>query len=327
MQRDVLIKSIALFIFFSVIFVLMLRVFGVRELMNTIGGSNPSLIFLAILIQLGILSLWSLRWKVLTGNKASRLFQYLQIGILLNNVTPSARTGGEIARVYLLGKMEGIPYEKGLASVVLERTLDLFVLAIISIFLIPFSTSSALTLSSLSSAVVLVLFSYFIYKLSHSEENSMKIVNWVCKGIRRISKKDLNEKLIRSTSKFHESLKEIEQDFRKISTAGIITSLMWFFTFCRTELVLLSIGQSLPIWQIALVTLVYSVAGTLFFLTPGGIGAVEISSLLLYTKLGLEREIAASLVLLDRCIGFLFPSAMGLFFLAILSRKIALESY
>ncbi|OYT63203.1 hypothetical protein B6U74_07280 [Candidatus Bathyarchaeota archaeon ex4484_205] len=120
----------------------------------------------------------------------------------------------------------------------------------------------------------------------------------------------------------HIQVVSLRGEFNENSELGL-----QFFTFCRTELVLLSIGQSLPIWQIALVTLVYSVAGTLFFLTPGGIGAVEISSLLLYTKLGLEREIAASLVLLDRCIGFLFPSAMGLFFLAILSRKIALESY
>ncbi|MBM4167578.1 MAG: flippase-like domain-containing protein [Ignavibacteria bacterium] len=67
------------------------------------------------------------RWKYLLSHlKANvsvhRLFSAVMIGYMMNNLLPRA---GEIARAYVVGKLEGISKSSALGTIVVERILDL----------------------------------------------------------------------------------------------------------------------------------------------------------------------------------------------------------
>ena len=65
-----------------------------------------------------------------------RVFHSLNIGYLLNNITP-ARIG-DFARAYLLGTLEKIPVARALSTVVVERALDGLTVVLFLLAMLPF---------------------------------------------------------------------------------------------------------------------------------------------------------------------------------------------
>jgi len=84
------------------------------------------------LIFLGInLFLKTYRWRILLDSPVlpSRIFAILTIGYLVNNLLPAR--AGELARIYLMGRKEGVGMSKTLGTIIIEKTLDTFVLILI----------------------------------------------------------------------------------------------------------------------------------------------------------------------------------------------------
>ncbi|MCS7003632.1 MAG: flippase-like domain-containing protein, partial [Dehalococcoidia bacterium] len=80
----------------------------------------------------GVLALRTLRWRALfAGPSRPRLvslFAALNIGYLVNNVLPLQV--GEVARSYVVSDREGAPFARVLASIVVERLLDVVTLLV-----------------------------------------------------------------------------------------------------------------------------------------------------------------------------------------------------
>ncbi len=96
------------------------------------------IVFLAIAGVSHLIRAW--RWKYLLAHLKSdisvhRLFSAVMIGYMINNLFPRA---GEIARAYVVGKLEGISKSGALGTVVVERILDLvsffFILCLVLFF-------------------------------------------------------------------------------------------------------------------------------------------------------------------------------------------------
>ena len=88
---------------------------------------------LAVIIYLTSFLLRSLRWGILLrpvkpGIGFARLFSTIIIGWTSNNLLP-ARVG-ELVRAYLIGKRESISKSSSLATIVVERILDSFILLV-----------------------------------------------------------------------------------------------------------------------------------------------------------------------------------------------------
>lgn len=100
--------------------------------------------WIALLVPISLLGHWirALRWKYLMAPlkkdcKLSHLFGAIMIGYAVNNVLPRV---GELVRPYVLGKQEQVSKSATLATVVVERILDLlsfYFIACITLFLYP----------------------------------------------------------------------------------------------------------------------------------------------------------------------------------------------
>jgi uncharacterized protein (TIRG00374 family) len=92
-------------------------------------------------IAIYFLGIWlrAARWRLLMAPFADvttvRLFRTILIGLAVNNVLPLRL--GELVRTYLLRRSDGVPIASSLATILIERLLDLFVLcALMTIVLI-----------------------------------------------------------------------------------------------------------------------------------------------------------------------------------------------
>ncbi len=65
----------------------------------------------------------------------------LMVGLAVNNITPSARGGGEPVRAYMLSKYTKTPMENAFATVIADRGLDTFPFVVLAILTIIFTFS------------------------------------------------------------------------------------------------------------------------------------------------------------------------------------------
>lgn len=117
----------------------------------------------------GVVSVWikALRWRLLfypqTGLRTSKLFSITMIGYVINSVLPARL--GDPARAVLAGEAPGVSVAQALATVVVERLLDVLTLLVFLLLLLPFTgipewlwTSAAVVgLASVVAFVVLLI--------------------------------------------------------------------------------------------------------------------------------------------------------------------------
>ena len=127
----------------AVLFILAARHVNLKDLVSLIKDVN--LFYLCASMAFTILAVWlrALRWRFLlpesSGVKTSNLFAATMIGYMGNNLLPLRV--GDIARAYIAARRERASTSAFLATVVVERLLDVFTLLLIFgvlFFFIPF---------------------------------------------------------------------------------------------------------------------------------------------------------------------------------------------
>src|SRR5688572_244907 len=99
-------------------------------MVETMFQANPIYILPATAVYFFGVWLRAARWRLLMAPFASipteRLFRVILIGFAVNNVLPLRL--GELVRTFLLRQSHGVPIASTLATVLIERLLDVFVL-------------------------------------------------------------------------------------------------------------------------------------------------------------------------------------------------------
>lgn len=120
-----------------------------RQLLAELTNSNPVYIMPAIGIYFVGVWLRAWRWKLLMSPFAlvstGRLFRIILIGFAVNNVLPLRL--GELVRTFLLRRSDGIPIASTLATVLIERLLDVFALCGLMTLVLVLAPSQGITLS------------------------------------------------------------------------------------------------------------------------------------------------------------------------------------
>jgi glycosyltransferase 2 family protein len=102
--------------------------------LSALGSALASVSPIWILPSIGVyfVGIWlrAARWRLLMSPFADvstpRLFRTILVGLAVNNVLPLRL--GELVRTYLLRRSDGVPIASSLATILIERLLDLFVL-------------------------------------------------------------------------------------------------------------------------------------------------------------------------------------------------------
>ena len=138
---------------------------------------NADYFYVAISLVMSMVAYWSraIRWKLLLeplGHypKASNTFIALMVGYLANLALPRL---GEVLRCTLLNRLDKVPVEACLGTVVAERVFDMIMLALVlgATLLLEFDLLSGF------------LMSIFSGKLNTPNENTSNSIYWILAGV------------------------------------------------------------------------------------------------------------------------------------------------
>lgn len=305
------------------ILILMILFIGPGNIENAVKMANKWYIALAILIQLIIYGLWTLRWSININSvgihvKKQHIFPMLMVGLAVNNLTPSARGGGEPIRGYILSKYSNSSFEKSFATVIADRGLDTFpfmVLAVITIvaavFYLNLPTYAIYTLI-IAVSVLVIVFCIALY-MSFNLEFGRKVSLWLVKIIKRFSKKEhskLEENALKAIHGFQKSMRTMVKD-RNVMLYGVpISFLIWMLEITRVYIIFSAFNVDVSLLVIAEVFIISSLIGFIPLL-PGGLGAVDGLMIILFSAAGVPPSISAAATIVERLISFWMTSIIG----------------
>ena len=330
-------KTAIFLIFIGIIIIaVMLNFIGIDKIIHALNTANLYYILLAIFVQIFTYYLLALRWNIINkianiNVSIKNILPMILVGLSINNITPSARGGGEPVRAYILSKRAGKPYEDTFATVIIDRTLDMFPFLILTIITIVFIIIS-FDLSKLSSAtfnlpptlilaiiiisvIAVTATSVFLIYISINEKFGKKATRWIVKLIKRFYKKDpesLEKKVIQAISGFQKTMRRMLTDKKILYHALPISFLIWFTEILRVYIVFLAFNVEVPLILIGAVFILASLIGMIPLL-PGGAGAIDGVMIGFYSALaGIPLALSAAATLVERSISLGMTTILGL---------------
>lgn len=306
------------------ILIAMVLIIGPSKIVSAVELANPLYVALAVLIQIAIYGLWTQRWAINVNSvdisiKKVHLLPMLLVGLAINNITPSARGGGEPVRGYILSKYSETSFEKSFATVMADRGLDTFpfmVLAVIVIIsIILFMNLSDLIVLGLIIAVIalLIIFIVALY-MSLNKEFGKKATLWLVGIIKRISRKEhskLEERALNVIHGFQNSMRTMVKDKNVLMYGIPLSFVIWFFEILRVYVVFSAFNVNVSLLLIAEVVIISTLLGMIPLL-PGGLGAVDGVMVILFSAAGIPPSISAAATIVERLISFWMTTVLGI---------------
>ncbi|MBQ2830935.1 UPF0104 family protein [Methanobrevibacter sp.] len=307
------------------ILIIMLWFVGIDKVIDALKLANMTLLLLALLVQVFLYFLYTLRWQIL--NKLAdmdvsikKLLPMVLVGLAVNNITPSGRGGGEPVRAYILSKEnEEYHFEESLATVVTDRALDT----------LPFVLLAAITIASMAlffnfdlwlivvmvAAVIaiIIILAVLIYMCINIEFGK-RVDGWIIGLVRRFYKKN-SEKLENQIHKaifgFQDTMKLLISNKKGLIYTLSLSFFIWFLEIFRVYLVFLAFGANVSFIIIAEVFIVSSLVGMIPLL-PGGLGAIDGTMILIFSTAGVSPSISAAATVIERLISFWLATILGM---------------
>lgn len=310
----VLLLSVVLLAFFF-------RGTDVASIRDALLSASPKLIAAAIALTMVTYALRALRWQGLmvpigTASFAN-CFATTVLGFTVNFLVPGGRVG-EIARPYLLAKRESFPVSSTLATVLLERVLDLVTVVLLMGFALLFGDLSRQRSDAVASVRVggvlgfggavaaLLVMAFFARYPGRALE--------ICKWMFRVLPAMWQDSANRMAATFATGLRVLV-DGAGLFKAAALSILLWlniavgvwlgaralgaYFAYTSTFVVIgfLTVGVAVP--------------------TPGGIGGYHVMSALAMTSLlGIDASVAKAVALVNHAISFLPVTFIGIILFA-----------
>lgn len=309
-----------------IILIAMIMIIGPKQILSALQTANMYYVIIAIVVQFIILGLWNTRWSLICKSlniphTQLSLFAMTIIGLAVNDLTPSGRSGGEPVRAYILSKNSNQGFKRTFASVMGDKIFDTFpfmVLAIFSIIylMMYFHLSTSLFTVLLLSLLLFIIALAFIIVLCFNETVAINTVKWVFRQIKRFTPKidKYEERVLNSLVGFQSNLKLLLNNKKLLITATALSFLVWFLELLRVYIVFLAFGVNVSLGMIASVFLVSSLIGIIPLL-PGGLGSIDGVMILLYSMAGISASISTAATLIERMISLWMVLVLGVILL------------
>ncbi len=317
-------KTIGLLFVGIAILAVMIIFIGPGKIEEALKLANPWYLLLAVVVQFVIYGMWTQRWSITIRSlgisiRKKHIFPMLMVGLAINNITPSARGGGEPVRAYMLGKYTKSPMENAFATVIADRGLDTFPFVLLAIITILYSVLSLklpewIVIALIISLIVLVIVFFIILFMCINEAVGQRITLWFVGVFKRISKKkhyDIEDKAINAVKGFQSSMNIMIRDRRVLMYGLPLSFVIWFMEIIRVYIVFSSFGTPVPLGIIAAVFVIATLIGMIPLL-PGGVGAVDGIMIILYSAAGVPPSISAAATIVERLISFWMTSFIGM---------------
>jgi uncharacterized protein (TIRG00374 family) len=252
--------------------------------------------------------------------KLKKLFLYNWIGNFVEKVVPCETVCGEATRIYLSQKETASNAGIAAAPVVSSRIISTFVYTgglLIGFVWLLLTRSTPIYLDGVFVLILLGTASVVgaIFYLAFSEGAVQKLVDFLMRLAKIVTKNQAKleqqkDKIARALSSFGDSFRVYREHPRYLIQPVIFAIIAWFFSL----LVYLMVFYSLNFQGISIVdlTLIYCVEATVETITAGfPVGAVEITTINLYSIYGVPLVIAGAATTLTRLLTFWFQIIIG----------------
>jgi hypothetical protein len=228
----------------------------------------------------------AVRWKLLLSPikviPVGSLFAAVMIGTMGNNVLPARL--GEIVRADAIGRKEKVSRSASLATIVVERMIDLFtVLVFLGIALVyaPFSEQfekGGYIMLALSVAAL-----GFLLFLRMKTGSALKLLRLLCRPLPA----GMEDRLVRLTTSFVDGL-EILTRGRHMPAVIALSAMIWISLSSSIVFMFMAFGWDLPI-HAAVVVLVATAFGVMIPAAPGFVGTYHYSCQLALAVYGMDK--------------------------------------
>ncbi|MBI3012990.1 MAG: flippase-like domain-containing protein [Elusimicrobia bacterium] len=279
------------------------------ELKRILSEAKIMPILLSMSVSLASFWMRAIRWqKILKPFQIiapATLLRWQVGGLLINNLLPLRM--GELARAYWAGHKSSISKSTMLATIFLERLLDIVsiaTLAFLFLFLLGMNptiqkriTPIQITLTVASLSVLFLIFKRYL-----TPKPKEKVV--------AILKKILSERLYTFVKKFLEGL-SIFKDGSGLVRILFLSLLVWCTDILVIQVMSRSLGLNLSWLQSGLVV-VGLVLGVMVPAAPGAAGTYEAGGVAALSLLGVDSTLAFSFILLLHSAQYIFVLLMGI---------------
>jgi hypothetical protein len=278
-----------------------------EDVLTSFQNVEPGSILLLLALNLIIIVSFSSRWWLILraqGQRRSylRLAGYRLAGFGITYFTPGPQLGGEPLQVYLLTRREQVPLAIAVASVALDKMIELlsnFTFLIIGVATILASGilgEGANYLFILLPAGLLVLPSGYLLALWKGRQPVANLISWLA------ARNPGSQRLVRWPAALQDAEGEAGRFFHghpgTILSVLILSLLIWVLLVFEFGLALHFLGLSASLSEVVILM----TAARLAFLLPipAGIGVLEAGQLLAMGLIGASPVIGISLSLLIR---------------------------
>jgi len=279
---------------------------------------------LAIISYFLFLLVWNIRWKyTMKGFINAKFFHLLKVlfaGTFLNTITPGTGIGGEPARAHYLNKKYKKPKTKILGYILADKAFNLIgflIYLIFSLLFINLVLNISLKSKMISTSIIVLLLMLALIFLLGWRHAHFKI-DWLAKKLFKLKslkrkfekRKEFESYLRKRINNLVSSIKKVFKQKNKVY-AGIGFSLLArLFEFLAAYLIFLSLGLEVNFVAIIAVVTISTLLGDISP-TPGGIGIVEGTMIILYTAVGLSSASATTSALLTRVVYYFITLGLG----------------
>lgn len=316
-------------IFFSlaagaVAFWIIFTQFSFKEVIQSFIGAPLWAIIAYILVSILIMGTYALRWQSVLSAQGHRItfknaFFYKLVGYAVSYLTPGAKVGGEAVRAGLL-KRQGLTFQEGLSSVVIDKILELSTSGFFFVVgaVVAFSTHDFPIAMKAATLVVsgwlLLLLTYFYYRMLKGKECFTTIFTFL--GLHKGKKGKTIEKKLRAFEAL--LIKFYHKDRKKFLVSIAISLISWLLMFVEYKLILVILGiQHTTFMQLFLI--ITFIGAAYLIPVPMALGALEAGQLSVFSIIGYKDTAGIALALITRtkdlvwtAIGFIALSYYGL---------------
>lgn len=320
-------KIVGLLLVGIIILSIMIAYIGPEQIFDSIKEANIYYVLLAILLQFIIMFLWNYRWSIISTelnikHNILQLFAILIVGLAINDLTPSGRSGGEPVRAYILSRTSGASFKQTFATVMSDKIFDTFPFMILAIFAMIYliftvHISQMMLYTLIIALTFFILALLFLIYICFNEELGVKVINWVFTQLDRFTSRDFSKyhsKALYALTGFQKNLKYLMKNKKLFIVATIISFLSWFLELVRVYVVFLAFGTNVSLGMIAAVFLVSTLVGIIPAL-PGGLGSIDGLMILLYSVSGISASISTAATIVERAISLWMVLILGIIIL------------
>ena len=275
--------------------------------LSAIASADKAYVALAALVYIASTLIYAARtyivfhWSGMGRLRFRDAYAAYLVNIFVNNITPSARAGGELVRAYILQRASGTKPSNVINLIAFERVTEAIAVAALAVIALGYGlvsdARSAVYLLVVVGAILAGLVAVY-----HYWDRVLLLAE------KKLIKSEINEEEL---LKGRVDLRNLMQSRCLVALGVAVGFSMWLLDAARLYLIALAVGVHKPFTTFIAVSLLYGVLGVVA-ITPGGLGIVEGGLTAILAAMGVGADDALAITLIERLISYGLGSLLGL---------------